>query len=161
MNAQLVKWLKFLCSEKNFHNLCISYPLQVETTEYPALHADINLKIIENLKQITKHANSSFINSDLLIFDQQEAALTTKDLDLLDEFTKSSALYLPSKIIIIWGPKNLSQTISNKILKLLEDPPVALSFIMLGFSYSTLLPTIRSRFLNWRITAKQVAPFFN
>lgn len=57
------------------------------------------------------------------------------------------------------GPKNLSQIISNKILKLLEDPPVALSFIMLGFPYSNLIPTIRSRFLNWRIATNQVKTF--
>lgn len=156
MKEELEKWLNFLCSRKSFHNLCISYPMQVEPLQYLSIHSDINKIIIEKLKEKTKHPDTSFKNSDLLVFEQQDNALSIKDLELLEDFTKSSALYLPSKIIILWGPKVLSSTVSNKILKLLEDPPVALSFIFLGYSYSNLLPTIRSRFLNWRMNSKQL-----
>lgn len=152
LNMNINKWINFLCSKNNFHNLCISYPLQIEQNQYTCLHTEIHNQMINSLQLHTKNSNNaSFINSDLLVFDQKESSITSKDLEIIDSFTNSHAHYLPCKIIIIWGPKNLSAVLSNKILKLLEDPPVPLSFIFLGYSYAALLPTIRSRFLNWRI----------
>lgn len=151
MNQEFQKWMNFLCSKERYHNLCISYPILLPTNHYDAINAKSLDKILLALGKISSQPNPSFIHTDLLIWESEEAQIQTKDLEKIDEFTRSKALYLPSKIILLRGPQQFSTIVSNKILKLLEDPPIELSFILLGFNYSSLLPTVRSRFLNWRL----------
>jgi len=47
--------------------------------------------------------------------------------------------------IIILGAKKFSKISQNKLLKILEEPPLNVYFILLTISKTTLLPTIKSR----------------
>ncbi len=47
--------------------------------------------------------------------------------------------------VILLGAKLFSPVVQNKLLKVIEEPPVGVSFILLTVSKSTILPTIRSR----------------
>jgi DNA polymerase-3 subunit delta' len=50
-----------------------------------------------------------------------------------------------AKILIVWMAELMNQDCANKMLKLIEEPPVGSVIIMIGSDASRLLPTIRSR----------------
>ncbi len=156
MEQELLKWITFLCSQKNYHNLCISYPVLTSVKDYESINHQLHLQLLQALSKLPLITSSAFQHSDVLLWEAQDTQFNTKDLEKIDEFTLSKALYLPSKIIFVKGPQNFSLSVANKILKILEDPPIPLSFILLGFSYGKLLPTVKSRFLNWRPSLKEI-----
>ncbi len=49
------------------------------------------------------------------------------------------------KTMIIYLPERMNQEASNKLLKLLEEPPVGTLFLLVSCAAERLLPTIRSR----------------
>lgn len=49
------------------------------------------------------------------------------------------------KIMIIWLPEKMNLTCSNKLLKLLEEPPAQTVFLLVSENPETILPTILSR----------------
>lgn len=49
------------------------------------------------------------------------------------------------KVMIIWMAEEMNSTCSNKLLKILEEPPARTLFILLAESQDSLLPTILSR----------------
>jgi DNA polymerase III subunit delta' len=49
------------------------------------------------------------------------------------------------KIMIIWKPETMNNTTANKLLKILEEPPVNTVFLLVTASTDELLPTILSR----------------
>lgn len=49
------------------------------------------------------------------------------------------------KIMIIWGADKLNTATSNKLLKIIEEPPAKTLFILLANKEDTILQTIRSR----------------
>ncbi|MBN1416309.1 MAG: DNA polymerase III subunit delta [Bacteroidales bacterium] len=49
------------------------------------------------------------------------------------------------KIAIIWMSEKMNETASNKLLKLLEEPPDKTIFLLIAENPETLLPTVRSR----------------
>lgn len=49
------------------------------------------------------------------------------------------------KVVIVYLPEKMNQEASNKLLKLLEEPPVGTLFLLVSQAVEKLLPTIRSR----------------
>ncbi|MBI4645301.1 MAG: DNA polymerase III subunit delta [Bacteroidia bacterium] len=49
------------------------------------------------------------------------------------------------KVMIIWMPEKMQPTTSNKLLKILEEPPPKTLFILVSENTSQILPTILSR----------------
>jgi len=49
------------------------------------------------------------------------------------------------KIMIIWMPEKMNLTASNKLLKLIEEPPPATVFLLVSEDPDGIIPTIRSR----------------
>lgn len=49
------------------------------------------------------------------------------------------------KIMIIWLPEKMNLTASNKLLKLIEEPPPMTVFLLVSEDPESLIPTIRSR----------------
>lgn len=49
------------------------------------------------------------------------------------------------KIMIIWFPELMNHTAANKLLKILEEPPVQTVFLLVSESTEDILPTILSR----------------
>lgn len=49
------------------------------------------------------------------------------------------------KIMIIWMPEKMNLTASNKLLKLIEEPPPATVFLLVTENPDGIIPTIRSR----------------
>tara|TARA_B110000003_G_C16649094_1_gene533369 strand:+ start:567 stop:1718 length:1152 start_codon:yes stop_codon:yes gene_type:complete len=49
------------------------------------------------------------------------------------------------RLVLIWMPERMNVEASNKLLKLLEEPPRGTVFILVSENFSKLLPTITSR----------------
>lgn len=49
------------------------------------------------------------------------------------------------KILIIWYPETMHPAAANGILKILEEPPTQTIYLLVSYSYESLLATIRSR----------------
>ncbi len=55
------------------------------------------------------------------------------------------------QIVIIWHPELMNDSASNKILKILEEPPEKTLFILVAEDSTELLPTIQSRVQSMKI----------
>lgn len=73
----------------------------------------------------------------LMIYEAESDALTKK-LSL----KSSQGGY---RVVIVWLPEKMNTTCANKILKLLEEPPMGVIFVMVSEHPELLLETIRSR----------------
>ncbi len=49
------------------------------------------------------------------------------------------------KIVILWLPEYMNAPASNKLLKILEEPPEKTVFLLVSEAYDQIIPTIRSR----------------
>ncbi|MGA0415540.1 MAG: ATP-binding protein [Flavobacteriaceae bacterium] len=50
-----------------------------------------------------------------------------------------------AKVVVVWGAEHLNETASNKLLKVLEEPPKATYFMFVTAAAKRILPTLRSR----------------
>jgi DNA polymerase-3 subunit delta' len=57
------------------------------------------------------------------------------------------------KIVIIWLPEKMNDTASNKLLKILEEPPPGTIFLLVSENTDDILPTVLSRTQILRIPA--------
>lgn len=57
------------------------------------------------------------------------------------------------KVMIIWLPEKMNESASNKLLKILEEPPAGTVFILVSEQTYSILPTILSRTQALRIPA--------
>ncbi len=76
-------------------------------------------------------------NQQLMIYEPESDALTKKL-----SIRSSQGGY---RVVIIWLPEKMNITCANKILKLLEEPPKGVVFVMVSEHPELLLETIRSR----------------
>jgi len=144
----LKRWRSFLLNPDSYHNLCVCYPPSLSAQNYATVHEKLLTEMLGN--SVQNHP-------DILLITTDKAALQVSDLDPMDDFIKARSNQLPCKIIVLLGPAPFSNTISNKLLKVLEDPPIALSFLALGHLPNLFLPTVRSRFLTWRLTSADLS----
>lgn len=63
------------------------------------------------------------------------------------------------KIYLLLGIQNMSETSQNALLKILEEPPENVMFIMTTVSVSQLLPTVRSRSQIFHVKNDRVPDF--
>lgn len=49
------------------------------------------------------------------------------------------------KVVIIWLPEKMNATVANKLLKIIEEPPVKTVFLLVAQQTESILPTILSR----------------
>jgi len=80
--------------------------------------------------------------------DECRVIITDKQIfSVVDAKTAIEKAYMASEIetVIILAAKEFPPLIQNKLLKVIEEPPPRVSFILITASKATILPTIRSR----------------
>lgn len=83
--------------------------------------------------------------------ENQQAQIYVKESDEIVRklsFKSSQGKY---KIMIVWLPEKMNAECSNKLLKLLEEPPSKTLFLMISEEPDILLPTIQSRVQRFRL----------
>ena len=75
----------------------------------------------------------------------QQAIMTVKEADLVSHKLSLRSSQGGFKVSLIWLPERMREDASNKMLKLIEEPPSQTVFLMVSENPSALLETIRSR----------------
>ncbi len=75
----------------------------------------------------------------------QQALIFVKESDLLLRKTSFKSSQGGYKTVIIWLPERMNVECANKLLKLLEEPPLQTIFLLVSENPEQLLPTIQSR----------------
>ncbi|MGN0069061.1 MAG: ATP-binding protein [Prevotella sp.] len=86
----------------------------------------------------------------------QQAVITGAESDALAHKLSLKSSQGGYKVSIVWLPERMNLTCANKLLKLLEEPPVQTVFIMVCEHPERLLETIRSR--TQRMDLKRIRP---
>lgn len=103
-----------------------------------------------NEKQIYNHVDLLFIKPD-----EDKKNYITEDFQPLFKFINNKATQLPLKIIIIEQADKITTIIANKLLKVLEEPPIELAVFLLNSKNAELLPTLNSRAIKLRLKANE------
>ena len=65
------------------------------------------------------------------------------------------------RVVLIWMPERMNLEVSNKLLKLLEEPPIGTIFLLVTENANQLLPTIISRLQTVKIADFTAQDIFN
>jgi len=97
---------------------------------------------------ITSQLETTIAQLESLRRDEQIIKIIKEDKFLVED-TKLAIekAYMASKVttVIILGAKEFPAIIQNRLLKVIEEPPLGVEFILITPSKATILPTIRSR----------------
>lgn len=126
-----------LLAEKWFHHFWQNYHLNL--TQLP--YQDINN------------------HPDVLSISTEAQNLKMQDFEGLTFFKETNPISLPYKFCLINSSKKISAAISNKLLKILEEPGQKLVIILFHDGSSHLLPTILSRAIHLRLTKNDLQLF--
>ncbi len=74
-----------------------------------------------------------------------EPQITVEEAELISEFACKPPALSTSKTIILWHADHMNTTAANKLLKIIEEPPVPVFFVFLPSNMKKILPTIISR----------------
>ncbi len=86
---------------------------------------------------------------------EEKKDYTVEDATILEKFFSWKAIQSQRKFVVIPEAHRITQIIANKWLKLLEEPPVNATIILLNPRRIKLLPTIQSRSLALRLPRKR------
>jgi DNA polymerase-3 subunit delta' len=74
-----------------------------------------------------------------------QAGILVKESDTLARVLSLKASQGGWRVVIIWLPERMNAECANKLLKLFEEPPAQVLFVLVSEEPDALLPTIRSR----------------
>lgn len=152
-----------LCTQRNGDDACGTCPSCNKINKY--IHPDLHFVYPVNK---TRNMDRDAATSEDFIADWRNFLLSnpygrlTQWYDFIDLENKqgmisteesrklSAKLFLKSfesdyKVVIIWQPEKMNDQASNKLLKLIEEPPAMTIFILVTENPEQLLGTVRSR----------------
>ncbi len=152
-----------LCTQRNGDDACGTCPSCNKVNKY--IHPDLHFVYPVNK---TRNMERDVATSEDFIADWRNFLLSnpygrlTQWYDFIDLENKqgmisteesrklSAKLFLKSfesdyKVVIIWQPEKMNDQASNKILKLIEEPPAMTIFMLVTENPELLLGTVRSR----------------
>lgn len=152
-----------LCTAKNADDACGTCPSCNKVNKY--IHPDLHFVYPVNK---TRNMDRDAVTSEDFIIDWRNFLLRnpygrlTQWYDFIDLENKqgminteeskklTAKLFLKSfesdfKVVIIWQPEKMNDQASNKLLKLIEEPPAMTIFMLVTENPEQLLGTVRSR----------------
>ncbi|MBQ5663627.1 MAG: DNA polymerase III subunit delta [Bacteroidaceae bacterium] len=153
-----------LCSDRRDGDACGCCPACVKMDKL--VHSDLHF-VFPVKKKKGSSADSSPVSDDYIgewreIFSKEPYFSYSDWLSMLDVENQQPMIYekesseilrklsLKSreggwKIVIMWLPEKMKEACSNKLLKILEEPPTETLFLLVAESTEHILPTILSR----------------
>ncbi len=104
---------------------------------------------------------SQGIFANFLLIDHEDEALNLEHVDPLFDFVLSTATLPTLKVALIMGAHRLNRFAQNRLLKILEEPPLNTAIILATPHPDRLLDTIRSRVFVKRFPLKKSLPVFD
>ena len=107
-----------------------------------------NINLIYN----NSHPNFRYISKITDIKNNKiKKNISIEQIRSLGNFLNQSSFNTLPKFVIIDSADDMNNNSANSLLKSLEEPKLNTFFILISHQFSTLLPTIRSRCVNYRI----------
>ena len=75
----------------------------------------------------------------------KQASITVRESEEIVRFLSLKAMEANYKVVLVWQIDRMNASASNKLLKILEEPPEGTIFLMTANSTEGILPTILSR----------------
>ncbi len=121
-------------------------------SEYEENKYDLkNNTINENNKSYKLICNGSHPNFYSIDLINDKKNIEISQIRKMINYTNKSSFNNQPKIILLDNLENLNLNSSNALLKILEEPNENIFFILIQNSYKSILPTIKSRCLNFKI----------
>jgi DNA polymerase-3 subunit delta' len=149
------------CPDKNHNDSC---GVCSSCHKYAKLiHPDLHFTIpVIKTTAIDKPTSSDYMTKWRQYFGENPYPQYEKWIQVIADENKQGAIYVDEakelirklnqksyeseyKVSVIWLPETMNITCANKILKILEEPPVKTLFILISEAEEKLLSTIRSR----------------
>lgn len=77
--------------------------------------------------------------------ENQQALIYSAESDAIQKKLSLKSSQGGKKVLVFWLPEKMNQECANKLLKLLEEPPVETHFLLVSEHVEAVLPTILSR----------------
>lgn len=114
-------------------------------------------KYFQQVEKQTHPVNSLMDHPDVLVITgiEEKKDYTVEDAVVMEKFFSWNAVQSQRKFVVIPEAHRITQTLANKWLKILEEPPVSATIFLLNPRRIKLLPTIQSRALSLRLAVKR------
>jgi DNA polymerase III delta prime subunit len=89
------------------------------------------------------------IHPDCLIIDSTDGKILVDDLSELNSWSIKAPCEEVEKVLIINNIQDMNVVGQNKLLKIVEEPPEKLTIILISSNIDSLIPTLRSRTLQF------------
>lgn len=106
---------------------------------------ELNQWVHEFLQALTSKNISNHPDILLIDSDPEKKSYKWEDLSGVYKFLNHAPLEWPQKIIYIADAHKITEVVANKLLKVLEEPPIACTFLITNPLKKSLLHTIESR----------------
>lgn len=110
-------------------------------------------RYFREIEKQTHPVNSLMDHPDVLVITgiEEKKDYTVEDATVMEKFFSWNAVQSQRKFVVIPEAHRITQTLANKWLKVLEEPPVPATIFLLNPRRIKLLPTIQSRSLSLRL----------
>ena len=149
------------CTNKQEHDSCGTCPSCKKTEKL--IHPDLHFVFpVVKTKKFAKPVSNDFMDLwrefisempyhgynewlKILNLENQQAGIFTQESSEILRKLSFKPYESEYKVMIIWMPDKMNSTTSNKLLKILEEPPVNTIFILVTDNVDRIIATIRSR----------------
>ena len=135
------------CSKKvmNFQHpdLHFSFPIHLSKAEHSEISDDRLKSFLEMVKKYKCIGKSSWYS--IMGNENKQGVIGVKESQSILKKLSLKSFEGGSKVLLMWLPETMNNQASNKLLKLIEEPPNKTYFIFITDQKSNLLPTISSR----------------
>lgn len=144
------------CSNKRVEDACGECPSchKFDKLAHPDLHfvfpvvkSKVSDDYLPQWRQFLSEHSYFNINQWLAFIDAENAQgyIYAKESDEIIRKLNLKVYEAPYKVMIIWLPEKMNISCSNKLLKLIEEPPLNTIFLLISEDSESVLPTIWSR----------------
>lgn len=127
-------------SHPDFHPVV---PVVKRTSDKPTITADYIRQWRELLRQRRRPTLEDWTAK--IVTGNKQLSIYKDESDSIAAKLSLSSYQSDYRIVWVWAPEKMNLSSANKLLKILEEPPLGVCFIMVSSSAEELLPTIRSR----------------
>lgn len=130
---------------KNFQHpdLHFSFPIHLSKSEHSETSDDQRIRFVEMLDKYKCIGKNTWYSS--MGNENKQGVIGVKESQAILKKLSLKAFEGRSKVLIMWLPEMMNQQASNKLLKLIEEPPEKTFFVLVSDNKQQLLPTISSR----------------
>lgn len=122
---------------------------------FPCVSSSVSADYIEKFRALAC-SDQAFTESELLSFfgdERKNTLISVKESNALLETLSLSALEGGYRSVVIYLPEKMNSVAANKLLKMIEEPPLKTQFLLITHHGERVLQTISSRCQHIRIKA--------